>query len=97
MSFDTRSMMVVDEAHIATGKTLQEMCLLLDQGITLYIKALDDVTNEAAKKGITTERYQEYRSIVSGLKGQLERAGTVLNTTATDFVTAIDKADSYLY
>ena len=97
MSFETRNMVVVDEAHIATGKTLQEMCLLLDQGIEQYIKILDDVTNEAAKEGITTKRYQEYRSMVFGLKGQLERVGTVLNTTAADFVTMIDKADSYLY
>ena len=97
MSFETRNMVVVDEAHIAAGKTLQEMCLLLDQGIEQYINILDDVTNEAAREGITTERYQEYRSMVSGLKGQLERVGTVLNTTATDFVTMIDKADSYLY
>ena len=93
----TRSMTVVDETHTAAGKTLQEMCDLLDQEISVYINILNQVTTDAAKEGRTTTRYQEYASIVSGLRGQLARVGTVLNTTATEFVAQIDKADSYLY
>ena len=97
MSFETRPMTVVDETHAANGKTLQEMCIFLEKEIAQYIKILNLVTTEAAKKGITTERYQEYISMVSGLKGQLERLGNMLNITTTNFVDMIDKADSYLY
>lgn len=97
MKLETRPMTVVDETHAANAKTLQEMCNFLEKEITQYIKILNQVTNEAAKKGITTERYQEYISMVSGLKGQLERLGNMLNATATDFVSMIDTADSYLY
>ena len=93
----TRSMTVVDETHTAAGKTLQEMCNLLDQEITVYINILNQVTTDAAKEGCTTTRYQEYVSLVSGLREQLATVGTVLNSTATEFVTQIDKADSYLY
>lgn len=93
----TRSMTVVDETHTAAGKTLQEMCDLLDQEISVYINILNQVTADAAKEGRTTTRYQEYAGLVSGLRGQLARVGTVLNTTATEFVAQIDKADSYLY
>ena len=93
----TRSMTVVDEVHTAAGKTLQEMCNLLDKEIATYIKILNQVTSEAAKEGLTTTRYQEYASLVSGLKGQLGRLGNMLNTTTTDFTAQIDAADSYLY
>lgn len=93
----TRSMIVVDETHTAAGKTLQELCNLLDEGIAEYIKILNQVTTEAAKAGHTTTRYQQYVGVISGLKGQLSRVGTVLNTTATGFVSDIDAADRYLY
>lgn len=94
---NTRGMIVVDEAHSAAGKTLQEMCNLLDKEIATYINILNRVTTEAAKAGHTTTRYQEYAGLVTGLKGQLERLGTMLNSTATNFVTDINAADSYLY
>lgn len=94
---NTRGMIVVDEAHSAAGKTLQEMCNLLDKEIATYINILNRVTTEAAKAGHTTTRYQEYAGLVTGLKGQLERLGTMLNSTATNFVADIDAADSYLY
>ena len=94
---NTRGMIVVDEAHSAAGKTLQEMCNLLDKEIATYINILNRVTTEAAKAGNTTTRYQEYAGLVTGLKGQLERLGTMLNSTATNFVADINAADSYLY
>jgi len=94
---NTRGMIVVDEAHSAAGKTLQEMCNLLDKEIATYINILNRVTTEAAKAGHTTTRYQEYAGLVTGLKGQLERLGTMLNSTATNFVADINAADSYLY
>ena len=94
---NTRSMTVVDESHAAAGKTLQDMCNLLDTEIAEYIKILNRVTTEAAKAGHTTTRYQEYAGLVTGLKGQLERLGTMLNSTATNFVADINAADSYLY
>ena len=97
MKPETRPMTVVDETHAANGKTLQEMCNFLEEEIAQYIKILNLVTTEAAKKGITTERFQGYISIASGLKGQLERLGNLLNITTTNFVEMIDKADSYLY
>lgn len=93
----TRSMTVVDEVHTAAGKTLQEMCNLLDKEITTYVSILNQVTTEAAKEGLTTARYEEYASLVSGLRGQLGRLGNMLNATTTDFVAQIDAADSYLY
>lgn len=94
---NTRGMIVVDEAHSAAGKTLQEMCNLLDKEIATYINILNRVTTEAAKAGHTTTRYQEYAGLVTGLKGQLERLGTMLNSTATNFVADINAADSFLY
>lgn len=94
---NTRSMTVVDEAHSAAAKTLQDMCNLLDTEITEYIRILNRVTTEAAKAGHTTTRYQEYAGIVSGLQGQLGRLGDMLSVTATNFVADIDSADSYLY
>ena len=94
---NTRSMTVVDEFHTAAGKTLQDMCNLLDTEIATYIRILNQVTTDAAKAGHTTTRYQEYASLVSALQGQLGRLGTMLNLTATDFVSVIDTADSYLY
>lgn len=94
---NTRSMTVVDEAHTTAGKTLQDLCNLLDREISVYIKILNQVTTDAAKEGRTTTRYQEYASMISGLRGQLERVGTVLNVTATEFPAQIDKADGYLY
>lgn len=94
---NTRGMIVVDEAHSAAGKTLQEMCNLLDKEIATYINILNRVTTEAAKAGHTTTRYQEYAGLVTGLKGQLERLGTILNSTATNFIADINAADSYLY
>lgn len=93
----TRSVTVVDEAHTAAGKTLQDMCNLLDKEITAYVKILNQVTAEAAKAGHTTTRYQEYASLVTGLQGQLGRLGEMLNATATNYVSMIDDADSYLY
>lgn len=94
---NTRSMTVVDEAHTAAGKTLQDMCTLLDTEIAEYIKILGQVTSDAAKAGLTTTRYQEYAGLVSGLHGQLGRLGDMLNAAATNFVSDIDAADSYLY
>lgn len=94
---NTRSMTVVDESHTAAGKTLQDICNLLDREIGEYIKILGQVTSDAARAGLTTTRYQEYASLVSGLQGQLGRLGNVLNATATNFVSDIDAADSYLY
>lgn len=94
---NTRGMIVVDEAHSAAGKTLQEMCNLLDKEIATYINILNRVTTEAAKAGHTTTRYQEYAGLVTGLKGQLERLGTMLSSTVTNFVADINAADSYLY
>lgn len=94
---NTRSMTVVDESHTAAGKTLQDMCNLLDTEIAEYIKILGQVTSEAAKAGLTTTRYQGYAEIVSGLQGQLGRLGDMLNATTTNFVSEIDAADSYLY
>jgi len=93
----TKSMTVVDESHTTAGKTLQEMCNLLEEEIAEYIKILNRVTTEAAKAGHTTTRYQEYEGLISGLRGQLRRLGTMLNTTASNFVSDIDAADSYLY
>ena len=97
MSIETRPMTVVDEVHTANAKTLQDMCNVLEKEIVAYIKILNLVTTEAAKKGITTERYQGYISIATGLKGQFDRLGDMLNLTITNFVEMIDKADSYLY
>lgn len=94
---NTRSMTVVDDSHTAAGKTLQEMCNLLEDEIRIYIKILNQVTTEAAKAGHTTTRYQEYAGIVSGLQGQIRRLGDMLNATATNYVSMIDDADSYLY
>lgn len=94
---NTRSMTVVDEFHTSAGKTLQDMCDLLDTEIAEYIKILNRVTTEAAKAGHTTTRYQDYASLVSGLQGQLGRLGDMLNATATNYVSMIDDADSYLY
>lgn len=93
----TRSMTVVDDAHTAAAKTLQDMCSLLNDGIDAYIKVLNQVTTEAAKEGNTTQRYQEYADLITSLKGQLARVGNLLNATATDYVSKIDTADSYLY
>ncbi len=93
----TRGMTIVDEFHTAAGETLQKMCNLLDTEIAEYIKILNQVTTEAAKAGHTTTRYQEYASLASGLQGQLGRLGDMLNATATNFVSEIDAADSYLY
>lgn len=93
----TKDRIVVDEVHTAAGKTLQGMCDLLEEEIGTYIKILNQVTTEAAKAGHTTTRYQEYAEIISGLQGQLSRLGTMLNTTANNFVSDIDTADSYLY
>ena len=92
-----RSMTVVDESHAAAAKTLQEVCNFLDEKITQYVKILNQVTTEAAKAGHTTTRYQEFAGIVSGLQGQLGRLGTMLKTTATQYVSDIDDADRYLY
>lgn len=88
---------VVDEVHTEAGKSLQEICDLLDEGIGEYIRILNTVTSEAAKEGHTTTRYQEYAGIVSGLKGQLAKLGNMLNTTANNFVADINAADGYLY
>lgn len=90
-------MTIADEFHTVTGKTLQDMCNLLDTELINYVKILNQITTEAAKAGLTTSRYQDYAGIVSGLRGQLERLGTMLNATATNFVSDIDAADSYLY
>ena len=95
--FSTKSRTVVDDAHTAAGKTLQEMCDFLETEIGAYINILNRVTTEAAKEGLTTTRYQEYVGIISGLKGQLSRLGNMLNSAATNFVADIDSADSYLY
>lgn len=94
---NTLSRTVVDDVHTAAGKTLQEMCMLLETGISEYAKILGQVTSEAAKAGQTTVRYQEYASMISGLKGQLWRLGNMLNATTTNFITEIDTVDSYLY
>ena len=88
---------VVDDAHAAAGETLQKMCNLLETGIGTYIKILNQVTTEAAKAGVTTERYEGYAGMVSGLQGQLGRLGDMLSLTATNFVADINAADSYLY
>lgn len=94
---NTRSMTVVDETHTAAASTLREMCNLLDKEVGVYINILNRVTTEAAKAGHTTTRYEEYSGLVSGLKGQLGRLGDMLNATSNEYVSAIDKADSYLY
>lgn len=90
-------LVVVDEVHTAAGTDLQELCELLDQGISEYVKILNQITAEAAKEGRMHTHYQEYAGIVSGLQGQLARVGNTLKATATDFVGEIDKTDGYLY
>lgn len=97
MRLETRPMILVDKIHTANAKTLQDMCNLLEKELAAYIKILNLLTDEAAKKGITTERYQGYISIATGLKGQFDRLGDMLNLTITNFVEMIDEADSYLY
>ena len=92
-----RDFIVVDEAHLAAAETLQKMCLFLDKEISTYIRILQQVTEDAAKEGYTEARYKEYASLISSLRGQLDRVGTVLNLTTTHFVNQIDHADSYLY
>lgn len=95
--FSTKSRIIVDETHTAAGKTLQEMCDFLETEIGIYKSILNQVTTDAAKEGLTTTRYQEYAGIISGLKGQLSRLGTMLNSAANSFISDIDAADSYLY
>ena len=90
-------LIVVDETHVEAGKRLQEMCDLLDAGVEEYIRILNTVITEAAKEGKTTTRYQQYVSIISGLKGQLGRVGNMLNMTASAFPNDIDTADGHLY
>ena len=94
---NTRSFTVVDDAHTAMGQTLQEMCSQIVAAITEYTSILSQVTTEAAKRGHTTERYQEYASVISGLKGEFTRLGNTLSSVATEFVSEIDTADRYLY
>ena len=90
-------MTIEDEFHTAAGKSLQDLCNLLNAEISNYVKILNRITTEVAKAGLTTSRYQDYASIVLGLQGQLERLGTMLNATSTNFISDIDAADSYLY
>lgn len=93
----TRSFTVVDDAHTAMGTTLQEMCNQLDTAITEYTRILTQITEEAAKSGRTTVRYQAYASVISGLSGEFTRLGNTLNSTTSKFVSEIDTADRYLY
>ena len=93
----SRDCIIVDEAHTAAAETLKGLCDKLENGITEYISILNSVTAEAAKEGMTTERYEGYQGMVSGLEGEFERLGNMLNLTATEFVSDVDDADSYLY
>lgn len=94
---NSRSFTVVDDAHISAASVLQQMCNEIDSAITEYVNILAQVTFEAAKEGNTTERYNQYAELISGLKGKFRTLGTTLSGASKTFVTEIDDADSYLY
>lgn len=93
----TRSFVVVDDVHLSAAPVLQKMCNQIDEAISEYISILNMVTAEAAKAGHTTERYNNYAGMISGLKGQFNSMGNTLSGTVKSFVEDIDAADSYLY
>lgn len=88
---------VVDEAHAGYGLELKNTCDILNEAIEEYISILNDVTAEVAKKGMTTDRYKQYASLISGLRGNFELLGTSLQTNATTYIKEMEDADSYLY
>lgn len=94
---NSRSFVVVDEAHTSAASALQKMCDQIDEAITEYINILNAVTSEAAKAGHTTERYEAYAGLISGLKGQFATMGNTLSAASKAFVEDIDTADDYLY
>lgn len=94
---NSRSFTVVDDFHISAAAKLQQACDEIDSAISEYIRILNRVTAEAAKAGHTTERYEAYAGMISGLKGKFATIGSTLNAAALTFVSDIDDADSYLY
>lgn len=88
---------VVDESHSEASTSLQMATKLLDEAITKYISILKDVSTEVTKKGMTTDRYEEYQQLIS----KVDKTFGVMSETMGDqldyYLEDIDDADSYLY
>ncbi len=86
-----------DDNVIEIGEHIQDHCLELNNRINKYIEIMESISERGFSEGKTSEAILAFAETARLFKDQLEEYGNVAELTCRNFVSLIDKADSYLY
>ena len=92
-----KNLVIDDDYCTSMADYFYQQGKMLDDIVSEYIEAIENVRNNAIKEGSAAKALDTYLTYVKKLSNQISEISIIAEQPVEDFLTQVDDADEYLF